>query len=62
MNVHFSQQSDEWATPQDVFDKLDAEFGFTIDALHHPKMRKSHASTRGLTTAYQKIGPASASL
>ena len=21
----------EWSTPQDLFDKLDAEFGFTLD-------------------------------
>lgn len=27
----FSHASDEWATPQDVYDKLDAEFHFTLD-------------------------------
>lgn len=27
----FSKQSDEWATPQDLFDRLDAEFAFDID-------------------------------
>jgi len=27
----FSSNSDEWATPQEMFDKLDAEFGFTLD-------------------------------
>ena len=26
-----SSLTDEWATPQSTFDKLDAEFGFTID-------------------------------
>jgi hypothetical protein len=31
MNVHFSSASPEWATPQDFFDKLNAEFGFTLD-------------------------------
>lgn len=31
MSVHFSSQSNEWATPQDVFDRLDAEFHFTTD-------------------------------
>lgn len=31
MSVHFSSQSDVWATPQDVFDALNAEFHFTID-------------------------------
>ena len=29
--VMFSSASDEWATPQDFFDKLNAEFGFTLD-------------------------------
>lgn len=28
----FSRQTDEWATPQDLFDALDAEFGFELDA------------------------------
>lgn len=32
MNVHFSQTSEDWATPQDVFDKLNEEFHFTLDA------------------------------
>ena len=27
----FSKQSDEWATPQDLFDDLNQEFGFTLD-------------------------------
>ena len=26
-----SSQTDEWATPQDLFDKLDATFHFTLD-------------------------------
>lgn len=28
---HFSSETPEWATPQDLFDLLDAEFGFTLD-------------------------------
>jgi phage N-6-adenine-methyltransferase len=28
----FSKASDEWSTPQDVFDALDREFGFELDA------------------------------
>jgi len=32
MSVHFSSQSNEWATPQDFFDALNDEFGFTLDA------------------------------
>ena len=31
MNVHFSSQSDEWPTPQDLFDKLNEEFRFDLD-------------------------------
>lgn len=27
----FSSKTCEWATPQDFFDKLNAEFGFTLD-------------------------------
>ena len=30
-SVHFSSQRHDWTTPQDFFDKLDAEFGFTLD-------------------------------
>lgn len=29
--AQFSSATDEWATPQWLFDQLDAEFGFTID-------------------------------
>lgn len=31
-SVHFSTGKDNWATPQDFFDKLDEEFKFTLDA------------------------------
>lgn len=27
----YTSTTDEWATPQKVFDELDAEFGFTLD-------------------------------
>lgn len=30
--VLFSRKSDEWATPDDLFQKLDNEFQFTVDA------------------------------
>ncbi len=30
-SVHFSQDSDEWGTPQWLFDSLNKEFGFTLD-------------------------------
>lgn len=32
----FSSATDDWATPPDVFAKLDAEFGFTLDACASP--------------------------
>ena len=31
MGVHYSSETDLWSTPQDLFDELDAEFGFTLD-------------------------------
>lgn len=30
-SVIFSSRSDEWETPQEFFDKLNAEFNFTLD-------------------------------
>ena len=30
-NIHFSSKSNEWATPQDYFNKLNKEFEFTLD-------------------------------
>ena len=29
--IMFSRESDEWSTPQDLFDKLNEEFKFTLD-------------------------------
>lgn len=31
MSVHFSSKSDEWSTPQDLFDKLNAIHKFNLD-------------------------------
>lgn len=31
MNVHFSSKTDEWETPQDLFDKLNAIHHFNLD-------------------------------
>ena len=45
--VLFSKQSDEWATPQDLFDELDREFGFTLDA----------AATRDNAKCVNYLGP-----
>lgn len=38
--VHFSSQTDNWATPQDFFDRLDAIFDFTLDPCATPKNAK----------------------
>ena len=39
-NVHFSSSTDLWATPQDFFDKLNAEFGFELDVCATPDNAK----------------------
>jgi len=39
-SVHFSSKTDLWATPQDFFDTLDAEFGFTLDVCALPHNAK----------------------
>src|SRR5690625_4260652 len=31
MDVHYSSKTDNWATPQSFFDRLNAEFDFTLD-------------------------------
>lgn len=31
MNIHFSSKTNDWATPQDLFDKLNNHFNFTLD-------------------------------
>ncbi|MCH4323798.1 phage N-6-adenine-methyltransferase [Staphylococcus haemolyticus] len=31
MSVHFSSKSNEWTTPQYLFDELNQEFNFTLD-------------------------------
>ena len=30
-SVHFSSESNEWATPQDLFNKLNEKYMFTLD-------------------------------
>lgn len=40
-SVHFMSQTVEWATPQDFFDKVNAEFGpFTLDVCATPQNAK----------------------
>lgn len=38
--VLFSSQSDEWETPQDLFDQLDSEFGFNLDVCANDENHK----------------------
>lgn len=39
-NVHFSSNTDLWSTPQDFFDKLNAEFHFQTDVCALPENAK----------------------
>lgn len=40
MSVHFSSATDLWATPQDTFNTLNAEFGFETDVCALPSNAK----------------------
>jgi phage N-6-adenine-methyltransferase len=40
MNVHFSSKTDMWSTPQDFYDELNKEFGFTLDPCAIPENAK----------------------
>lgn len=40
MNVHFSSKTDLHSTPQDFYDKANAEFGFTLDVCATPDNAK----------------------
>lgn len=40
IKIHFSSKTDEWATPQDFFDKLDEEFNFTHDVCASKENKK----------------------
>ena len=40
IGVHFSRASDEWETPQELFDELDREFAFAIDVCATPENHK----------------------
>jgi len=39
-NVHFSSQTNEWATPQDFFDRINKEFPFSLDVAATPANAK----------------------
>lgn len=36
-NIHFSSKSNEWQTPKELFNKLNAEFNFDFDAAANEK-------------------------
>jgi phage N-6-adenine-methyltransferase len=39
-NVHFASTTDLWSTPQDLFDRLNTEFEFTLDVCATPENAK----------------------
>lgn len=39
-SVHFSSERQDWRTPQDFFDELNAEFNFDLDAAATPQNAK----------------------
>lgn len=51
-NVHFMSEKNNWETPQELFNALHAEFGFTLDAAasddNHKLPRYYTAETDGL--------------
>ena len=57
-NVHFSMESNEWETPQDLYNKLDEEFSFTLDPCASPSNAKHDnfytKSDNGLTKNWSK--------
>jgi phage N-6-adenine-methyltransferase len=40
LSVHFSSRTDQWPTPQALFDELNTEFGFTLDVCALPDNAK----------------------
>ena len=53
LNVMYSSNSDEWTTPQSLFEELDREFHFDLDAaasdLNHKCSRYFTKETDGIT-------------
>lgn len=40
MSVHYSSVTDEWSTPQDLFDEINSEFKFNLDVCALPQSAK----------------------
>lgn len=59
--VHFSSKTDNWSTPQDFFDALNAEFHFDLDVCAVPENAKCknfyyHGKHDGLTAPWHEHG------
>lgn len=54
----FSSNKDYWETPQSLFDELNAEFNFTLDAAASDANRKCKRYFTKKITVYCKIGRA----
>ena len=50
MKVHYSSETNEWATPKYVFDELNDEFNFKLD----PCATKENAKTDNFFTIDRK--------
>lgn len=40
-SLMFSSKTDKWATPQDFFDEINREFGFSLDVCALPENAKT---------------------
>lgn len=60
-DVHYSSKSDEWETPQELFDELDKEFDFKLDPCCTPYNKKCkyfYTKDRdGLSHRWNPFGP-----
>ena len=58
-NVMFSRKSDEWATPQALYDELNAEFDFALDPCATPDNAKDRRfftkENDGLSHAWSQV-------
>ena len=51
-DVMFSSTTDEWATPQELFDELDSEFHFELDVCANEKTTSVTSITPKSKTGY----------
>lgn len=54
--VMFSSKTDDWATPQQFFDDLNREFGFTLDPCADDRNHILEPDAVAVLDAYIKIG------